>query len=447
MKQLLLFLVCCVAVPVGAAERPNVLVILCDDIGAQELALYGHPQHRTPNLDELGRTGIWFTTGYSTPICHPTRFEIMTGQYGHHNGVYHFPGRPGGPTADTGVDDIGSHLTFGKIFQQAGYVTAHAGKWQLSGKHPTLIRECGFDEYCMWAYKHNLPQGVEHTGAWEGKPGEKTARYWHPSIVKNGEYVETTEDSYGPDIFSDFVLDFISRSEDNPFFVYYPMALTHGPFFSTPDSTKTREDRFKQDRNNWQANVEYADKIVGKLMKGLEQLGKRENTLVIFVGDNGTGGDGKAQTIEKGARVPFIVNGPGLVKPFGESRELVDLSDIVPTICEVAGITLHKDHIIDGVSFAPYLRGETKPLREWIYAYLGPQRVVRTKRWLLENNSMTEFGQLYDCGDSRNGEGYKDVTKSTDPDVIAARKLMEQILADKPVPVVKDRGQKKAKAK
>lgn len=447
MKQLLLFLVCCVAVPVGAAERPNILVILCDDIGAQELALYGHPQHRTPNLDELGRTGIWFTTGYSTPICHPTRFEIMTGQYGHHNGVYHFPGRPGGPTADTGADDIGSHLTFGKIFQQAGYVTAHAGKWQLSGKHPTLIRECGFDEYCMWAYKHNLPQGAEHTGAWEGKPGEKTARYWHPSIVKNGEYVETAEDSYGPDIFSDFVLDFISRSEGNPFFVYYPMALTHGPFFSTPDSTKTREDRFKQDRNNWQANVEYADKIVGKLLKGLEQLGKRENTLVIFVGDNGTGGDGKAQTIEKGARVPFIVNGPGLVKPVGESRELVDLSDIVPTISEVAGITLHKDHIIDGVSFAPYLRGETKPLREWIYAYLGPQRVVRTKRWLLENNSMTEFGQLYDCGDSRNGEGYKDVTKSTDPDVIAARKLMEQILADKPVPVVKDRGQKKAKAK
>jgi arylsulfatase A len=226
------------------------------------------------------------------------------------------------------------------------------------------------------------------------------------------------------------------------------MALTHGPFFSTPDTTKTREDRFKQDRNNWQANVEYTDKIVGKLMKGLEQLGKRENTLVIFVGDNGTGGDGKAQTTEKGARVPFIVNGPGLVKPVGESRELVDLSDIVPTICEVAGITLPKDHIIDGVSFAPYLRGETQPLREWIYAYLALQRVVRTKRWLLENNSMTEFGQLYDCGESRNGSGYKDVTKSDDPDVIAARQLMKQILADKPAPVGKaPEKKKKAKAK
>ena len=138
-----------------------------------------------------------------------------------------------------------------------------------------------------------------------------------------------------------------------------------------------------------------------------------------------------------GARVPFIVNGPGLVKPIGECRQLVDLSDIVPAICDVAGIKLPKDHIIDGVSFAPYLRGEITPLREWIYAYLGTKRVVRTKRWLLENNSMTEFGQLYDCGDSRNGSGYKNVTKSTDAEVVAARELMNEILADKPVPVVR----------
>jgi arylsulfatase A len=434
----------CSAVPALALERPNILVILCDDIGAHELSLYGHPQHQTPVLDELGKTGIWFTTGFSTPICHPTRFELMTGQYGHHNGVYQFPGRPGGPRENVGADDIASHLTFGKIFQQAGYATAHAGKWQLSGKHPTLIHECGFDEYCMWAYKHNLPKGVEHDGAWEGKPGTKTARYWHPSLVKNGEYLKTDQDSYGPDIFSDFVLDFVERSKDKPFFVYYPMALTHSPYYSTPDSTKNLEDRFKHDRKNWQANVAYADKIVGKLINGLERLGKRENTLVIFVGDNGTGGDGKGQTTEKGARVPFIVNGPGLVKPVGESAELVDLSDIVPTICEVAGIKLPDDQIIDGISFAPYLRGESKPLREWIYAYLGPQRVVRTKRWLLENNSMTEFGQLYDCGDSRNGAGYKQVTKSDDPEVIAARKWMNQILADKPVPIVAGQSEKEA---
>ncbi|MCA9190237.1 MAG: sulfatase-like hydrolase/transferase [Planctomycetales bacterium] len=423
---------------VFAAERPNVMVILCDDIGAHELALYGHSAHKTPALDALGRSGIWFSTGIATPICHPTRFEIMTGQYAHHNGVYHFPGRPGGPTANTGVDDIASHLTFAKLFQQAGYATAHAGKWQLSGEHPTLIRECGFDEYCMWAYKHNLPAGVEHTGSWEGKAGGKTGRYWHPSIVKNGTYVPTTKDSYGPEIFSDFILDFVGRTTDKPFFVYYPMVMTHGPFFSTPDSTTGDEDRFKQNKKNWLANVEYADKIVGKLIAGLERLGVRENTLIIFVGDNGTGGGGKGQTTELGARVPFIANGPGIVQPIGECRELVDISDILPTICDVAGIPLPTNHVVDGVSFKPYLQGNMTPLREWIYAPLGGKRVLRTKRWLLENSSMREFGQLYDCGESRDGTGYTNVTDSQDPDVLAARILLASILQDKPVPDVKN---------
>ena len=444
MKRLLLLfaaLLCCSA---RADERPNVMVILCDDIGAHELSLYGHPLHKTPTLDQLGRQGLWFTTGYATPICHPTRFQIMTGQYAHHNGVYHFPGRPGGPPANTGPDNIANHLTFGQIFQRAGYATAQAGKWQLSGEHPTLVRECGFDEYCMWAYKHNLPAGVQHDGAWEGKPGSKTCRYWHPSIVQNGEYLDTENDSYGPDIYSDFILDFIARHEEKPFFVYYPMALTHGQFFTTPDTTESVADRFQHDRKkNWQANVEYTDKIIGKLIGGLEKLGKRNNTLIIFVGDNGTGGNGKGKTTEMGARVPFIVHGPGLVKPIGECRELVDISDIVPTICEVAGIELPAGHVIDGVSFAPYLRGEMKPLRRWIYAPLGGQRVVRTKRWLLENNSMNAFGQLYDCGTSRDGTGYQDVTASQHPDAVAARKWMREILADKPVPDLSKRGKKK----
>ena len=432
---LLLFVL---STPILAAEKPNVLVILCDDIGAQELGLYGHPKHQTPNLDRLGREGIWFTTGYSTPICHPTRFEIMTGQYGHHNGVYHFPGRPGGPdTRKGGPDDISTHLTFGKIFQQAGYKTAHAGKWQLSGEHPTLIRECGFDEYCMWAYKQNLPKGVRHDGAWEGKPGSKTCRYWHPSIVQNGRYLDTNDDDYGPDIYSDFVLDFIGRHADDPFFVYYPMALTHGQFFTTPDTTKNLKDRFKHDKKrNWQANVEYTDKIIGKLVSGLAKLGKRDNTLIIFVGDNGTGGDGKGQATEKGCRVPFIASGPELVKSVGECRELVDLSDIVPTICDVAKIELPEDHVIDGVSFAPYLKGDLTPQREWIYAYLGPKRIVRTKRYLLEQNSMTEFGKLFDCGDSRDGTGYQNISNRNGPQAREARALMKKILADKPVPAV-----------
>ncbi|MEQ8791445.1 MAG: sulfatase-like hydrolase/transferase [Pirellulaceae bacterium] len=429
---------------VAADDRPNIVLLLCDDIGAHELGIYGHPQHKTPHLDRLARTGIYFETGYATPICHPTRFQIMTGQYGHHNGVYHFPGRPGGPAkAGQGADDIASHLTIGKIFQQAGYATAQCGKWQLSGEHPDLIYETGFDEYCMWAYKHNLPPGVEHDGLFEG--GTKTARYWHPSIVTNGKKLPTTIDDYGPDIFSDFALDFARRQKDKPFLIYYPMALVHAPYWPTPTDAPADANKNKGGKNNWQSNVEYADKIVGKLIAGLEEIGQRDNTLFLFIGDNGTGGNGKGRTTEMGCRVPFIVNGPGLVKSTGACRELVDISDVLPTCCELAGIELPKEAVIDGVSFAGYLEGDLAPRRDWIYQYLGTGRVVRTKRWLLEDNTMDSFGRLYDCGDSRNGEGYKDVTDSTNPEVVAAKTLMREILADKPVPVAKGKARAKAR--
>jgi arylsulfatase A len=426
----------------GNDDRPNIVLLLCDDIGAHELGVYGHPRHKTPHLDRLARTGIFFETGYATPICHPTRFEIMTGQYGHHNGVYHFPGRPGGPAkGGAGVDNIASHLTIGEIFQQVGYATAHCGKWQLSGEHPKLIYETGFDEYCMWAYQHNLPPGARHDGLYEG--GNKTARYWHPSIVKNGQKLPTTIDDYGPHIFSDFALDFARRHKDKPFLIYYAMALVHGPHWPTPADQPADEEKNQGGKQYWQSNVQYADTIVGKLIAGLEEMGERENTLFIFVGDNGTGGNGKGQTTEMGCRVPFIVNGPGIVQSIGACRELVDISDILPTCCEVAGINLPKDRAMDGVSFASYFRGDLTPRREWIYQYLGGGRVVRTKRWLLERNTMDDFGRLYDCGDRRNGDGYKEVTDSTDPEVLAAKKLMREILSDKPVPVVRKTPAKK----
>ena len=429
------------------SSRPSVLLMLCDDIGADELGLYGHPEHQTPNLDAMGRSGLWFTTGYSTPICHPTRFQIMTGQYAHHNGVYQFPKRPGGPAVpDEGVDDIASHWTFGKLLQAAGYATAMAGKWQLSGQHPTLIHECGFDEYCMWAYRHNLPPGVSHDGAWEGKPGSRTSRYWHPSVVRNGRYLDTDDEDYGPEIYSDFVLDFIARQNDDPFFVYYPMALTHSPYYTTPETTETAADRFNHQKSNWRDNVEYADTIAGKLIDGLKRLGRLDNTLIIFVGDNGTGGNGKATATEMGCRVPFIVSGSGLVPSVGECRNLVDLSDIFPTICDVAGMEIPVEHIVDGVSITPYFTDPTVPLRQWIYAPLGGSRVVRTERWLLEDNTVDRFGRLYDCGDCRDGSAYREVTDQTTPEVQAAKKMMRQILSDKPVPRVRDKQRPSNKA-
>jgi arylsulfatase A len=435
-----------------AASRkrpPNFIVILADDLGAKELSCYGNKEHRTPNLDRLASTGMQFKTCYATPICHPTRFEIMTGQYGHHNGIYQFPGRRGGPVAGSPEDDISRHLTFAQILKPLGYATAHSGKWQLTGKIPNLIHECGFDEYCMWAYTHNLPSGIKHTGGWEGKKGGKTSRYWHPSIVKNTKYLQTEPDDYGPDIFTNFVIDFIKRHRDNPFFVYYPMCLTHGPFYVTPDTMQSEGEKFRNLREkNFKANVEYVDKLVGRIVEVLEATGLRKNTIVLFTGDNGTGGQGKGQPTELGARVPMIANCPGIVKASGVSEELVDLSDILPTLADFAGAGLPEGHIIDGRSFAPLLRGEKGPTREWIYSYLGDRQILRTKRWLLEDNGPNHPGRFYDCGDCRDGTEYEDVTNSSAPEVVAAKKRFKEILADKPLPVATEKrpsGRKKEK--
>jgi len=415
----------------------NFIVIMADDLGAKELGCYGNDRHLTPNLDRLAKTGVQFDTCYATPICHPTRFEIMTGQYGHHNGVFQFPGRRGGPVAGSPQDDIARQVTFAHVLKRAGYATAHAGKWQLTGKIPTLVHECGFDEYCMWAYRHNLPAGVRHTGAWEGRKGGKTSRYWHPSIVKNGKYVQTGPDDYGPDIFTDFVIDFVKRNRDRRFFVYYPMCLTHAPYYETPDTVTSEEGKHKNLRSNFKANVEYMDKLVGRIIESLEASGLRENTVVFFTGDNGTGGEGKGQPTELGARVPMIVNCPGVVKAQGLSEELVDLSDILPTLADLAGGQPPKDRPIDGVSFAGLLRGAKTHHRDWIYSYLGDRQIVRTKRWLLEDNGPGHPGRLYDCGRNRDGTGYRDVTNSQDAEVLAAKKYIAGILADKPLPVVR----------
>jgi arylsulfatase A len=430
------------------AKLPNVILIMADDLGAKELACYGHPSHRTPNLDELARSGIRFETCYTACICHPTRFEIMTGQYASTNGVYHFAGRPGGPNPKSPEEQIVNHLTFGKVLKSAGYSTAMSGKWQLTGKIPDLVVECGFDEYCMWAYKNNLPQGVEHQGGWEGKVGVKTSRYWHPSIVKNGEYVPTTIDDYGPDMFGDFVIDFARRHKDGPFFIYFPMALTHGPHYSTPLTNPNAKEKFRNSKaEKFGENVEYMDKIVGRIVHALDELGVREDTIVIFTGDNGTGGEGKGQPTELGARVPMIVNCPGRVKQTGASGALVDTSDVMPTLVELSETNLPANHPIDGHSFAPILRGEVSDVREWVFSYLGDRRVLRTKRYLLERNAPYQFGTLFDCGNSRNGEGYVDVTNSQDPEVQKIKKQFTEILATKPVPEIPAAAHEKNKAK
>ena len=156
-------------------DRPlNFIVILADDLGAKELGCYGNSEHKTPNLDRLAREGMRFETCYAEPICSPTRVTLMTGQYGFRTGYFNLMGRPYTPLPGTPDYDVAEKFTFADLLKPRGYATALSGKWQLPGVIPDLIHDCGFDTYRMWAYTHNLPKGVTHTGEFEG--GDRTSR-------------------------------------------------------------------------------------------------------------------------------------------------------------------------------------------------------------------------------------------------------------------------------
>ena len=400
------------------AERKklNLILIMADDCSAGEIGCYGNKEHRTPNLNALARSGVMFKTCWCTPICSPTRAEIMTGRYGFRTRWYHNSMKVPEPLTKR-------NKIFAQILKQAGYATAIAGKWQLPGTQ----KEYGFDEPRIWAYEHYLPKGVVHKGAYE-QPG-KPSRYWHPCILKNGRYLPTNPDDYGPDIYTDFLIDFMSRHKDGPFLLYYPMCLTHGPHYPTPDSLISKRDKMHNSKDNFKANVEYMDKVVGRIVKALDALGLREETVLFFTTDNGTAGIAKNRAKEIGCRVPMIVNCPGVVKAIGPCRELVDFSDVLPTLVDLAGAELPEGYVIDGHSFAPLLLGKHYKRREWIFSYLADKRMLRDKRWLLEGD-----GRFYDCGNSRDGTGYSEVTDSNDPEVVAARKRFAAILTDKPAP-------------
>ena len=397
-------------------EPLNFVVIMADDLGAVELGCYGHPKHKTPNLDLLAATGTRFRTCWSTPLCSPTRVEIMTGRYGFRTGWYNFLGRVTTPMDHIDPDEP----TFADMLKTKGYATGLAGKWQLGliTKQPSMIFDSGFDEYCTWVW-NALPVDAEFSGG-------PRQRYWHPAVIQNGRHLPCTPEQYGPDVYSDWLIEFMrkSKKERKPFLAYYPMCLTHEPW----DPTPVNRSPGPKTEGGLQANVEYMDKIVGRIVDALDEMDLRRNTIVMFTGDNGTARAGKAKLIEAGVRVPMIVNCPNIVKP-QVSEALIDLSDVLPTLADFAEAELPEGVTIDGQSFAHIVKGEPGKSREWIFSYLAYGRMLRTHRYMLDGQ-----GRFYDCGYSRDYHEYKDVTDSDDPEVVAARQRFDDILKELPAP-------------
>lgn len=417
--------------PGSSRERPNIVLVMADDLSARDLGCYGHPVHATPQLDALAQGGVMVETCWATPICSPTRAELLTGRYGFRTGWYHNGMKPAddSPQANLAL----ANLTFPQLLRSAGYATAVCGKWQLNG----TAAQYGFDEYCLWQTYPDF-DGPRETAV-DGRRSGRTARYWHPAIVENGAPLRTADVDYGPDLMADFLLDFARRHRDQPFLTYYPMLLPHvawdfarerQTWLDVPAVDAAGHPTGQLQRGSFQDNVEYIDRLIGRIVAGLDALDLSERTIVLFTADNGSQGYGKNSTAgERGPRVPLIVNGPTQVARQGPVDALIDLSDILPTLVELAGASLPGGYAINGRSFAPLLAGRPGAPRDWIFSCLGDRRFLRTRRWLLDGDRC-----FWDTGGRRDEQDYRDVTRSERPEVEAAQERFRQILSVLPPP-------------
>ena len=371
------------------SKQPNFLFIMGDDIGLETLGCYGGESYRTPRLDALARTGMRFEHCYSMPVCHPSRVCLLTGKY---------PFRMGRPRWGD-FPKAEEKNTFAHLLKKSGYATAVAGKWQLTLMKNNLdhAKTLGFDDSSLFGW---------HEGP----------RYYDPMIYQNGKVREDTKGKYGPDVYVDFLIDFMERNRDRPFMAYYPMALCH----DVTDDLKAPVPHGPKDRyDDYKEMVEGMDRCVGRLVDALDRLKLREKTLILFTGDNGTPGSyiakadengklvrlpitsrrngrdvkgGKGRLTDAGTRVPTIAAWAGVIKGGQIVDDLIDFSDFLPTFAELAGAAVPEGSGIDGRSFAPRLLGTGSHARSWAFAQHRGTYWVRTQRWKLY-----EDGRLIDA--------------------------------------------------
>lgn len=358
-----------------AAAKPNIVMIMADDFGYECVGANGGTSYKTPVLDQMAKDGIRFEHCYSQPICTPSRVKLMTGIANIRNYV------------KFGLLDPKA-TTFAHVLKKAGYATCVVGKWQLEGGYKAP-NHFGFDEYALWQLNR--------------RPG----RYPNGGLEINGKQVNYKNGEYMPDVVSDFACDFMEKNREKPFLVYYPMILTHCPFEPTPDSNdwdpkSPGSKTYKGDAKYFGDMVTYMDKIIGKLLKKLDAIGARENTLVLFVGDNGTdtpvvsmldgrkvaGAKGKMH--DGGNRVPFIAQWPAKIPSGQISQEIVDFSDFLPTFCEATETPLPEG--LDGKSFLKVLKGSKEKHRDWIYMWYTRSGKPGTAKQFTRNQRYKLYG-------------------------------------------------------
>ncbi|EMI15847.1 arylsulfatase A [Rhodopirellula maiorica SM1] len=426
----------CLGDGADAQDRPpNILFLFADDVGQEVLECYGGQSYSTPHLNELSRTGMKFNHAYSMPVCHPSRLTLMSGQYPFRHGQVTWGDYPQAAEAKT----------FSRCLQRAGYTTGIAGKWQLAllGDDPLHPQRMGFDYWDLFGW---------HEGP----------RYYEPMIYRNGQVRDDTLGHYGPDLYQHGLIEFIKTNCDRPFFAYYSMALAHEVTDDlSPPVPHGPFDRY----GSYPEMVTELDRAVGRLVAALNALQLREQTLILFLADNGTPPEiiiraegeelirtpvvsrcngldipgGKKQLNNAGTNVPMIANWPGTIRPGQVVNDLVDFSDILPTFLDLAQAPLPADVAFDGVSFADRLRGRGASPRQFAYCEeavlpkaggVEPDgessglKWVRTQDWKLYND-----GRLYHMSEDER-EQYPYVAADDDATSSAKRKQLQQAFDD-----------------
>lgn len=391
------------AAPLAAAARPNIIVILADDLGWFEPGCYGNSFNETPHLDKLAAQGVRFTHAYSAaPVCSPMRASYMTGQY---------PARVG--ILDYLRADDPNHLspdlaTLSKQFAAAGYETALIGKWHLMGDYRT--RRGGPN---LHGYKHVICSESSYIG-----PG-----YYFPPYQHMKEVTPRVEGEYLTDRLNQEAVEFLDRAAGRPFFLSLNHYAPHTRLAGKPELVKrfAAKPGAGKTRNNPElaAMLASIDEGVGALMAKLSQLGIADRTLVLFTSDNGgetrvtTNGPlrgGKSQLYEGGIRVPLIASWPGRAQAGAVCATPVSSVDLYPSLLDAAGLAVPRGHTLDGVSWLPLLsRPQSRLKREALYwhypldkpHFLGGRSAgaVRQGDWKLIEFFDTGTAELYHLKD------------------------------------------------
>jgi arylsulfatase A-like enzyme len=385
-----------------SSRRPNIVVILADDMGLGDLGCYGGKQAPTPRIDQLAKEGTRFTQYYSaSPICSPSRAGIITGMYPARWRITSFLQTKKGNAgceADDFLDPKAPSLP--RALQAAGYATAHFGKWHLGGGRDVTEAP----KFAAYGYD-------EHAGTYESPEP-------HPDITAT-KWIWSDQDKVKrwdrTAFFVDKTLEFLERHRDRPCFINLWADDVHTPW--VPDEKSDKKDLPR----NFRPVLAEFDRQMGRLLDGLKARGLEENTIVVFASDNGAlptfNGDrsggfraGKLALYEGGIRMPFIVRWPGRVPADRvEDRSIISAVDLLPTLCTLAGAPLPRGHTLDGIDVSAVWRGGTTPKRAplyWEYGRndeffkFGPDRspniAVRRDNWKLLVNADGSRTELYD---------------------------------------------------